>query len=480
MPHRLGRICHRPPGLTLLGLTLAGKCRHQLSWRVVKNRIGIQSLVALTPLGSDLEQMWQALRADQTLTDRGVIGDAELTVLRQRADVYAASLGFAIPTHTVKPSQCAGMAMCRNPSNSSQRAKIFPPRHRQLLMDSSPGKAGGYVLFGCGAAALGRSGAPENLALPDPALLDRSIELGTIACLQALTDAGWSASLCAQSDTALLVATSKGPILRMLEACEALRIDGGKLPEHLAWHVAMGPAALQTVLTGIIKPGGPIQTHVAACAGALVAVQRAWMGIMRGEFRRAIIVAADASIHPLFEHSFENLGVFAKPGHPGAPGRRCRPFGVEGDGFFISEAAAAICVEGGDGGAVAVERCFLGADATHLLAIDSKGTSLERGLRRCAAGQGVAFVHAHAAGTHHDQVELAAIRRACGAEPAVFSHKRWMGHTLGASGLVGLVISTMCHAKAQLPDGQRISSPARSITIGQGFGGHIGMCVLTG
>ncbi|MGC8625578.1 MAG: hypothetical protein ACP5VQ_09990, partial [Phycisphaerae bacterium] len=77
-------------------------------------------------------------------------------------------------------------------------------------------------------------------------------------------------------------------------------------------------------------------------------------------------------------------------------------------------------------------------------------------------------------------VELGAIRRACGAEPAVFSHKRWMGHTLGASGMVGLIISALCHQKAMLPDGRPIAPPARSITIAQGFGGHIGMCLLTG
>jgi 3-oxoacyl-(acyl-carrier-protein) synthase len=392
----------------------------------VKNRIGIQSMAAVTPLGDDPEKLWQALRVNQTLTDRGIIADADLGALRKRAAINAAALGFTCIAHA---------------SNPWDRAGIF-----------------------CG--------------IPAASLLDRSIELGVIACLQALAEAGWSASLCAQSDTALIVATSKGPILRMLEACGSLPMQGAALPKHLAWHIAMGPSALATVIAGIINPGGPVQTHVAACAGSMVAVQRAWQGIIQGEFKRAIVVAADASIDPLFEHSFENLGVFAKLDSDGK--RRCRPFGGDGNGFFISEAAAAICVEAGDAGAVTVENCFLGADGTHLLALDAQGQSLERGLRHCAAQQDVAFIHAHAAGTHHDQVELAAIRRACGAGPAVFSHKRWMGHTLGASGLVGLVISAICHNKAQLTDGQRIAHPARSITISQGFGGHIGMCVLAG
>jgi len=371
--------------------------------------------------------LWSAIRADQQLSDRGVVSDSQLMTLRKAAQSYAAALGFAYPAK---------------------------------LMD-----------------APARSGLAAHSIEQHLEQLDRSIELGTIACLQALANAGWSADVCSQTDTALFLATSKGPVLRLLEACATQR-SGKPLPDDLAWHVALGPAALQTVLARTINPGGPVQTHIAACAGSLIAVQRAWNGIRRGEFKRAIVVAADASVHPLFEHSFENLGVLAQRDENGR--RYCRPFNASGGGFFISEAAAAICLEAGGGENVEVENCWLGADATHLLAIDPRGNSLERGLRVCAAGREVAFIQAHAAGTQHDQVELAATARACGKEAAVFSHKRWLGHSLGASGLVGLAISTMCHQNAMLPTGPTISRPARSITIGQGFGGHIGMCVLSG
>ncbi len=390
-------------------------------------------MAAVTPLGHTPEMLWAAIRADQQLADRGIISPEVILRLRTQARADAGALGF--PYH----SQHAEW-----PGNSiAQRVDCLTPR----------------------------------CTLPPMDQLDRSIELGIMACLQALTQARWTADICANGDTALFVATSKGPILRLLEAC-AVQHGGGQLSESLAWHIALGPAALQTVLTNMINPGGPVQTHVAACAGSLVAMHRACHGISRGEFKRAIIVAADASIHPLFEHSFENLGVFAPPDESGH--RHCRPFNASGSGFFMSEAAAAVCLQAGEGGSVEVENCLLLADGTHLLAIDPVGTSLERGLRACAAAKEVAFVHAHAAGTQHDQVELAAIGRACGAEAAVFSHKRWLGHSLGASGLVGVVISTLCHQHGELPTGQGISRPARSITVGQGFGGHIGMCVLAG
>ncbi len=388
-------------------------------------------MAAVTPLGCTPEMLWAAIRADQRLADRGIICQEVVTHLRNQAAADAGALGFAYP------------GSCTEGMNVPE--------------------------------ASGADGLAKHSIIPDH--LDRSIELGIFACLQALAKAGWNAEVCSQGDTALFIATSKGPVLRLLEACAALHV-GTQVSENLAWHVAFGPAALQTVLTNVINPGGPVQTHVAACAGSLVAVHRACNGIKRGKFNRAIIVAADASIHPLFEHSFENLGVLAARDESGH--RHCRPFDASGSGFFITEAAAAVCLQAGDGGSVEVENCLLAADATHLLAIDPAGNSLERGLRACAAGKEVAFVHAHAAGTQHDQVELAAIGRACEAEAAVFSHKRWLGHSLGASGLLGMVISTLCHQHGELPTGQSISQPARSITIGQGFGGHIGMCVLAG
>ena len=397
----------------------------------MKTRVGIESMAAVTPLGYTPETLWEAIRADQQLADRGIIFQEVVTRLRNQAAADAGALGFAYPASSTELSEIS--------------------------------------------AASGADGLAKHCTIPDQ--LDRSIELGIFACLQALAKAGWNAEVCSNGDTALFVATSKGPVLRLLEACAA-RHAGTQVSENLAWHVALGPAALQTALTKIINPSGPVQTHVAACAGSLVAIKRACNGINRGEFTRAIIVAADASIHPLFEHSFENLGVLAAPDESGH--RHCRPFDVSGSGFFITEAAAAVCLLAGDGGSVEVENCLLAADATHLLAIDPVGNSLERGLRECVAGKEIAFVHAHAAGTSHDQVELAAIGRACGAESAVFSHKRWLGHSLGASGLLGIVISAMCHQHSELPTGQGISRPARSITVGQGFGGHIGMCVLAG
>jgi 3-oxoacyl-(acyl-carrier-protein) synthase len=130
-----------------------------------------------------------------------------------------------------------------------------------------------------------------------------------------------------------------------------------------------------------------------------------------------------------------------------------------------------------------LEHTWIGSDSTGLIAIDESTDSLRHGLTACLLGGGSeapAFVHAHATGTAHDAYELAAIRAACGQSPEVFSHKAFLGHTLGAAGLVSLVLSAQCHAHRTTLLGTPISPDATSLTIAQGFGGHIALARLRG
>jgi 3-oxoacyl-[acyl-carrier-protein] synthase II len=158
----------------------------------------------------------------------------------------------------------------------------------------------------------------------------------------------------------------------------------------------------------------------AACASGLLALGRAVMMIRAGEARRVLVVAAEASVHPLFLGSFKRLGVLPREGVG------CRPFDETRDGFLMSEAAAAVCVEARELKAgelprtpvippwgVVVDRFAQGADATHLTSGDPDGRVLRHLIRKVLPPQGVDLVHAHGTGTvANDPVELAAIEAA--------------------------------------------------------------------
>lgn len=297
--------------------------------------------------------------------------------------------------------------------------------------------------------------------------LDRSIRLA-LAVTKNLPD------LAADS---LFCGTSKGPVTTMLNVLH----NPHAITLAQARHVELGVGAMASVLRERLKIAGPAHTSVAACSSGLHALHRAASAIRRGECGRALVVAADASLHPLFEASFQRLGVLSPRDADG--NRRCEPFSASGAGFFLIEAAAALVLESPSAAsnpAIAyLEDSWIGGDSTGLIAIDPDSQALATGLRAMKPDK-LAFVHAHATGTAHDGYELAAIRSTCGQSVPVFSHKKWLGHSLGAAGLVSACLSIQCHQHGQTLDGTRINPSDSSLTIAQGFGGHIGLIRLRG
>jgi 3-oxoacyl-(acyl-carrier-protein) synthase len=95
----------------------------------------------------------------------------------------------------------------------------------------------------------------------------------------------------------------------------------------------------------------------------------------------------------------------------------------------------------------------------------------------------------------NDELELRAIEESVGgAKPALYSHKGALGHSLGAAGLVSVVINRMCHKNGVVPPlvaTEPIASSAvnlfsrphktqihRSLAIAAGFGGAMGVVSL--
>ena len=253
-----------------------------------------------------------------------------------------------------------------------------------------------------------------------------------------------------------------------------------------------------TVATAL-RLSGPRLTVSAACASGLHALARGAMMIQSGEARQVLVVAAEASVHPLFLGSFQRLGVLAKPGHG------CRPFDRNRSGFYMSEAAAAVLLEAEDHndagpGGVYVDRFATGGDATHLTGGDPRLLTLRHLLARVIDGRPVDLVHAHGTGTPtNDESELAAIEAAVVDQPtppALYSHKGALGHSLGAAGLLSVVINCQSHATGLVPPNVRTIDPLpaervtisrspvgrtvrRSIAVAAGFGGAVAAVALS-
>jgi 3-oxoacyl-[acyl-carrier-protein] synthase II len=245
---------------------------------------------------------------------------------------------------------------------------------------------------------------------------------------------------------------------------------------------------------------GPGLTLSAACASGLHALIRGAMMIRSGEADRVLVVAAEASVSPLFLGSFRRMGVLPREEIG------CRPFDRDRDGFLMSEAAAAVCLEAAgpdeaSRGYAAVERFALGGDAVHMTSGDPDGTVLRRLLKDVVAARPVDLIHAHGTGTgFNDPIELSAFEAECVREgspapPLVYSHKGALGHSLGASGLVSAALSCLMHRKRVVLPNVRTShsiatrsveivacaktrATTRSLVTAAGFGGPVAVVSL--
>ena len=293
------------------------------------------------------------------------------------------------------------------------------------------------------------------------------------------------------ADTALIVATSKGeidawllgtaggidPTKRFRGALDGLRIAG--------------LAEISGAVARELGIGGPVLTVSAACASGLIALIRGVLMLRSGEAGRVLVVAAESSFDPLLLASYRRLGVLTDA----AVG--CRPFDRDRRGFFVGEAAAAVMLEPGENG-VGIDNFAIGSDAVSITAADPSGQVMRRLIQRAANGRGLDLVHAHGTGTElNDPIELAAIDSALsdfGPVP-VYSHKCSLGHTLGASGLVSVVLNCIAHSRGLIPPNSRTPNPLpsrnaiicptplsrpirRSMAITAGFGGSAAAVTL--
>jgi len=369
-------------------------------------------------------------------------------------------------------------------------------RGRRAVGVVSPKKAPAAVITGFGLVTpLGGNGGETWEALlagryvADHARIDTPGRPRVVAmALDAAREAWRSGDRPDEADvggTAVVVGTSKGPVQEWLETA------GGAGPE--------GISQIAAAVAGELKLDGPLLTLSAACASGLHALVRGTMLVRARECRRAIVVAAEASVHPLFLGNFQRLGVFPRAGHG------CRPFDRERDGFLMSEAAAAVVLEASadpaDGDEIAgsqarimVDRFCLTADATHLTASDPDAKALRHAMNQAIGGRPLDLVHAHGTGTLlNDAAELSAIEASLPAgreRPLLYSHKGALGHSLGAAGLVAVVLNCLCHRTGKVPGNVRTSSPlssdcveiprdatrhvvSRSLAVAAGFGGPV-------
>lgn len=277
---------------------------------------------------------------------------------------------------------------------------------------------------------------------------DRGVWFAIKALDEALASAGLIQSDLDAARTAVIVGTSHSGIQhaeKILKACSQGRMEDfarndvyAALTDHVSTIVCE-----RLGLTGIKV------TISSACSSSNTAIGYGRDLLLTGQADRVIVIGTD-TLSDTIAAGFNSLKVMGKA--PAAP--FSNPSGIslgEGAGVLILESAATLQSSGrsvrhrGE-----VLGYALSSDAFHQTSVDENGEGIEAAITHALANAGISaadvdYISAHGTGTDSNDVpESIAVARLFGNQIKIASVKSSVGHTLGASGVIELIISLVC------------------------------------
>lgn len=238
---------------------------------------------------------------------------------------------------------------------------------------------------------------------------------------QALNNSSVDAS---SNDTLFILSTTKGNV-------ELLSDENTKHnKETNLWHSA-------NLLTTYFNNPNKAQTISNACISGLMAILIGSRLIKAGKYNNVVVVGADA-ISKFIVSGFQSF-------HSLSP-EPCKPFDVNRDGLSLGEGAGTVVLTNNEdiieGQKIIVDNGGISNDANHISGPSRTGEGLLIAINNALVnGSKPDFISAHGTATpYNDDMESKAIYRASLSEIPVNSLKGYIGHTLGAAGVIEAII----------------------------------------
>lgn len=295
---------------------------------------------------------------------------------------------------------------------------------------------------------------------------------------QAVADAGWSGD--DLRDAALVVGTSRG------NAAGWLGPWPGRRPFKLmaaSNTIHSEPASAITIELGIT---GPNHVLASGCAAGLDAIGVAMMLVQCGAAPRALAVAVDLPLVPMLLDSYASSGILASDAD-------ADPYRPGTSGFIPAEGAAAMAIETSDAAHPRLVHYGCNSDACDPVGIPKDGGRTP-GLFNSLSVQPNA-VCPHATGTAvQAAADPGALARAFpNGGPSLHLLKPFLGHTIGASGLLESVVLASFLRDRKLPPNRSglhvppgFTLPVRPLDatgpvakLSHGMGGHNALLIMT-
>lgn len=200
---------------------------------------------------------------------------------------------------------------------------------------------------------------------------------------------------------------------------------------------------------------GPNYTVATACASATNAIGDAMKTIQYDEADVMLTGGTEAAVTPMGVSGFQNMKALTIRG--GDPGQASRPFDADRSGFVIAEGAGLLVLEElqhakARGAKIYAELIGFGAsgDAGHITQPDETGHGAAKAMINALRDsrinpEDVVYINAHGTSTPlGDKAETLAVKTVFGQHAkklSISSTKSQLGHTLGASGGIELLVT---------------------------------------
>jgi 3-oxoacyl-[acyl-carrier-protein] synthase II len=262
----------------------------------------------------------------------------------------------------------------------------------------------------------------------------------------AVQDAGLSLPL---PECGVVIGSSRG--------CQAQweKFTSNPQPDLTDWLDTL-PHSLAISTARYIGSQSALLAPMAACATGIWSIAQAVGSIRAGACQMAIAGAVEAPITPLSIVGFTQMGALATTG--------CYPFDPRRDGLVLGEAGAVFIIETevsalARGAKIYGEILGFGLtnDAYHICATDLDLQAASQAIWQCLQRSNLTYtnidyIHAHGTGTQlNDRRESLLIQEIFPQGVAISSTKGATGHTLGASGAVGIALCLQSIATQVLP-----------------------------
>ena len=302
--------------------------------------------------------------------------------------------------------------------------------------------------------------------------LDRFTQFAMVAGIDAVRDSGIDFSQEVPHRCGVVLGSGIGGLAEIEEQHERLltkgpdRVSAFTIPK-LMLNAAGGNLGIHYGLQG------PNYSVATACASATNAIGEAFKAVQAGTVDVVLTGGTEAAITRMGMSAFANMKALSDRNDD--PPRASRPFDLDRNGFVLSEGAGLLVLEELEhararGARIYAEVLGYGAscDAGHITQPDDEGAGAARAMQN-ALDDGALnpdqldYINAHGTSTPlGDKAETKAVKKVFGDHArrlSISSTKSQLGHSLGASGGIEMVLTVKTLQRSVVPPTINLDTP---------------------